>query len=353
MKILIWERYFLKEILKVFFLFLFAFFFLYCAIDYSLHMQDFIQDKKIQFGDIALYYGFQFIKRSTLLLPLALLIASIKVLTSLNAHRELMTLQVSALSFKRLMRPFFFLAVVCTLFNFCATEFFLPRSLTYLDRFYDKHFKHKQTKKYPVRSMVLKDNSKLLYQHYDPTKEAFFDVVWLESPSSIWRMKYLSSTSVGEYVDHLERGSEGLFEKKESMEKREFKKIAWEKNLPRKGFIPTENRSLSQLYQFCFQKKNASYLKGELLTNFYYKCAMPLLPLVVVAACTPFCVQYARKIPLFLLYSLSLFGFISFFTLMDAALILGENRVTAPFWAIFIPFVGCSLPFAWNFFRHE
>ena len=62
----LWERYLLREILKIFFLFLFCFYSLYAMVDYSLHMQDFIVDKRIQFLHIAAYYGFQFVKRCPL-----------------------------------------------------------------------------------------------------------------------------------------------------------------------------------------------------------------------------------------------------------------------------------------------
>src|SRR5690348_8415177 len=85
----IWQRYLFREILKVFFLFLGCFFFLYSILDYSLHMQDFLVDKQIHLGHLFIYYFYQFIKRADLLIPLALLIATLKVLFSFNARGEL------------------------------------------------------------------------------------------------------------------------------------------------------------------------------------------------------------------------------------------------------------------------
>lgn len=352
----IWERYFLREIFKVSALFLFGFFFLYAAIDYSLHMQDFLKDKKLQILDLFVYYGFQFIKRAPLLLPLAMLIATIKVLTSFNAHRELVALQSSGLSFKRLMRPFFFVAALCTLFNIVSCEFLLPKSLTYLDKFYDKHIKHnKQDRKSnPVHILTLKDQSKVIYQTLDKEKGIFFDVIWVQSPDEIWRMRYLSANTdmpEGRFIDHLVRSPQGSFEKKESFEKRIFKEISWDKDPPRKGFIPLENRSLTELFTMGFKEKQSSYMKMELLTHLCYKLAMPFLSLIVVAAASPFCIRYARRSSLFILYALALFGYIAFFTLMDAAIIFGENKTLYPVVAIFAPFILCSFPFLWNFAR--
>src|SRR5579862_8822250 len=98
----IWERYLFREILKVFFLFLGCFFFLYSILDYSLHMQDFLVDKKIHFSHLLIYYSYQFIKRADMLIPLALLIATLKVLFTINARGELVALQASGIPTKRI-----------------------------------------------------------------------------------------------------------------------------------------------------------------------------------------------------------------------------------------------------------
>jgi lipopolysaccharide export system permease protein len=353
----IWERYFLREILKIFGLFLFAFFFLYALIDYSIHMQDFHKDKTVQIADIIIYYSFQFIKRSTLLIPLALLVATIKVLCKFNANREWVALQASGLNFRKLMRPFFIIAIACSAFNYLATEFLLPTTLDYLDRFYYSHFKHStgESKKHPIQVMSLKDNSKLIFQSYDSSRGAFFDVLWLQSSNDIWRIKYLKADPncpIGEYIDHLSRNPLGFFEKKESFNTRAFKEIKWDPNLPRKGFVPLENRSLVELFRLSFHKSvTSSYEKMEALTQFYFKSTLPLLSILVVLACAPFCVHYTRNLPVFFIYAVALFGYIAFFTLMNGAVILGENRVIQPFIAILVPFSLFSAAATWKFIK--
>ena len=353
---MIWQRYFLREICKVFFLFLFGFFFLYAAIDYSVHMQDFLKDKKLQLLDLALYYGFQFIKRATLIVPLALLIATIKVMTSFAAHKEWMALQVAGVSFKRLMRPFLLVSVLCALFNGLSAEFLVPKSLGFLDKFYYEHLKHSkpENKSHAVQSITLLDNSKLIYQTRDPKTGIFFDVIWLRSIDEIWKMRSLevgSSGATGRYIDKIVRTKPGVFEKRESFLEKTFPEIAWEKSYVRKGYVPYENRSLSTLFRMSFAEKATSYAKMELLSQFYYKCAMPALSILVVLAIAPFCIRHARGAPVFFLYASGLFAFIGFFTLMDAALILGENRIAHPAVAILLPLTLCSAPFIWKFAR--
>jgi lipopolysaccharide export system permease protein len=352
---MIWERYFFKEIIKVFFLFLFVFYFLYSVMDYSTHMQDFIVDKQIQISDILLYYANQFLKRADLLIPLALLIATIKVLSTLNANRELVALQASGVKLKKLLSPFFLLAGLCASFNYFSAECLLPKSLNYLDQFHYSHFKHFQEGKRsePVHVLFLKDNSKLIYQNYDAVKGAFFDAIWLSSSDDIWRIKYLKAdpnNPIGQYVDHLKRNSQGFFEKEQSYNSLLFKQIKWERNMPRKGYIPFENRSISELYRLLYHKKTASiYESKEILTRLCFKCVMPLLSFLVLIAITPFCIRYSRHLPIFFIYAFGLFGYISFFTLMDSAVILGENNIFPPLAAILIPFLGCTVGLSWKF----
>lgn len=213
----LWERYLFREIFKVFFMFLGCFFFLYSILDYSLHIQDFLVNKKIHFSHLFIYYFYQFIKRAELLIPLALLIATIKVLFTINARGELVALQASGLSSKKILRPFFIFAFLCSLFNFASSQFLLPSSLNFLDNFRVSHFKHaSEDRKEPIHVIYLKDRSKIIYQNEDKDKNCFFDVFWIRSAEDIWRMKYLScnpDTPTGYWVDHILCSSSGNFEK--------------------------------------------------------------------------------------------------------------------------------------------
>lgn len=340
----IWERYFLLEIFKIFFLFLFSFYFLYIAIDYCSHIQDFVQHSQIQFSKICAYYLFQFVKRADLLIPLALLVSTIKVLFSFNQHFELVAFQIGGIEIKKLMRPFLFVALFFAAFNLTLEEFVLPHSMNFIDRFYDAHLRHTfSTRKEPLHVLHLQDHSKLVYQYYDSSKQAFFDVVWIKNSSDIWRMKYLNAdpeNPLAHYVDHLQRNKEGFFEKKESSKSFLLKDLKWQRDIPRKGLIPFENRSISELAKLLFGKNKLSYSeKSEIQTQFFFKLVMPFLCLLVVVGTAPYCIKYARDGTPFILYAIALFSFVAFFAFMDAAVILGENHTFSPFWTIFSPFL--------------
>lgn len=353
----LWERYVLSELLKVFFLFLGCFFFLYALIDYSLHMQDFIVDKRIQISHIITYYIFQFIKRANLLVPLALLISTLKVLLAMNHRGELIALQASGLSRKKILRPFFFLGFLCVLFNLVSSEFFLPSSLNHLDNFREKHFKHSRrgNRKEPVHVLPLKDRSKIVYQTEDKEGKLYRDVFWIQSVDDIWRMSALSSdpqNPVGYFVDHMKRNAHGNFEKTESFDQYRFDKFRWQADPTGKGYTPIENRRLSELRRMLMQKtKTTAYEYPQILTHFLFKITMPFLALLVIAAGTPFCLRHSRNLPVFFIYAFALFGFIAFFALMDATVILGENLVVSPYAAVLLPFSLCCVLFGFNYYR--
>jgi lipopolysaccharide export system permease protein len=350
----IWERYLLKELFKVFFLFLSCFFFLYSLVDYSLHMQDFIIDKRIQISHIANYYLFQFIKRADLLVPLALLVSTLKVLLTINARGEFIALQASGLAANKILRPFFLVGLLCALFNLASAELFLPSSLNHLDRFREKHFKHSRhgNRKEPVHVVFLKDRSKIVYQTEDRQRKLYLDVFWIRSVDEIWRMSTLSTDAtnpVGSYVDRLKRNSEGNFEKMQSFDQYHFNQFRWQADPSGKGYTPLENRKISQLLRILLQKAKAtSYEYPQALTQFLFKISMPFLAMLVIAAASPFCLRHSRNLPFFFIYAIALFGFIAFFAMMDAAVILGENLVVSPYVAILLP-----LALSWIFFGYN
>ncbi len=347
----IWERYLFKETLKVFFLFLGVFYFLYASIHYSTHMQDFLRSVNVPVLDIGIYYAYHFSKVAHLLLPLALLIGTIKVLTTLNANRELVALQACGMKLISLMRPFFLMATLCTLLSLLNFEFVAPKSAVYIRDFRVSHLKndqrHKETE--AVQVLHLKDHTKLVYQTYDKERKLYLDVIWIRSIDDIWKMKGISNNPrgpIGYFVDHLKRTPDGLLVKAESFPTYTFTDIQWYPERQHKEGLSVESRRLSQLARLAFQKYDPM-----ISTHLFYKCVASLLPFLVVIASAPFCLRYSRNMQIFFIYTIALFGFLAFFTMMDAAVILGENQVFAPLAALFTPFALCLTFFTWKFYR--
>lgn len=352
MRIKIWQRYVFREILSVFLIFLSCFYFTYALIDYSLHMQDFMQDVEITFSQILSYYLFEFIKRADLLIPLALLIATIKVLFSLNIKGELVALRASGISLKKIMRPFFLLASLLAFFNYVSSEWILPPSLNFVDQFQQKHWKSRFNNSH-LSTLALPDQSKLIYRIQDPEKQLLIDVFWLRNADEIWHIKSLSYDSkqpMGFFVDQLKRNKNGFFEKKESFEKYPFTLLCMDSLESYKKPTSIENQKISILLKGLVQKKLSPYEYPTALSYLLLKLTLPLLSLLVVIAIAPFCINHVRSFPVFLTYALALFGFIAFFTLLDAAIILSENEVISAFYTILSPFLIC---FSLFFYRYN
>jgi lipopolysaccharide export system permease protein len=168
-------------------------------------------------------------------------------------------------------------------------------------------------------------------------------------------MKYLQAnpkTPIGEYVDHIVRNKEGFFEKAESYEKCLLPSLKWESHQFNKKQTSVKHQKISQLAYLLWKPGSQSFhLKGEIKTHFFHKLFMPLLPLLAFFAISPFCVRYSRNIPIFLIYGLSIFGFVVFFTLVNALVILGENQIIPPFLAMGLPFLVGFIISSQKFYR--
>lgn len=355
----IWQRYIFKEFFKFALFFLSSFYFLYVIIDFSIHLNDFVHGKQIGIWNVVKYYGFQFIKRADILLPLATLIGTIKILCELNVNKELLAFQSAGIRLKQLLRPLFLSSFLFCLINLGINEYAVPRSLNFIDKFYDAHIGHsfRSSKSIPLHVMHLDDHTKLVYQYYDAAKEAFFDVIWIKNGDDIWRMKYLNADPEnphGEYVDHLVRGQNGGFEKVESDLDHVFIDLSWSTDLPKKGFIPFENQSISELWSLLRDNTHvASYEKQGALTQFLFKVTMPLLCLLTLIAVTPACLKPSRLLPQFFIYSISIFSFVAFIAFMDAAVIIGESNTFPPYLAILVPFALSFGIFGWRFSKAQ
>lgn len=353
MHVKIWQRYLIRKISGFFFLFLGCFYSTYALIDYSLHVQDFMQDTRITFSHIFLYYLFEFIKRADLLIPLAVLITTIKVLFAINIRGELVALRASGLSLKVILRPFFYLAIALTLFSYMSNEWILPSSLTFVDQFQEQHWKS-PSKDSHLYTLSLSDQSKLIYQAKDPQKQLLTDVFWIRSADEIWRMKSLcydlKQQPTGFFVDQLKRNSKGHFEKIESFEKYPFtlfKGLLENYKTP----LSLENQKISTLFKDLVKNRLSPYEYPIALSYFLLKITTPLLSLLAVLAIAPFCISHRRSFPVFLTYALALFGFIAFFTLLDATVILSKNETISAFYAILMPFCICFSLFSYRYFK--
>lgn len=354
----IWERYFLLETIKTALLFLFCFYGVYALIDYANHTAGFNHHNiKIHWQEILIYYVYDFIKRLDILLPLALLIATIRTLCNLNMHHEITALRSSGVSLHRLLRPFLFIALSGSLLILLNLEFLLPSTMTKLRYIEDGRSSKKQSKLNitGARHSTLEDGSILIYQTFDSNLNRFFDVFWVLNIDEIYRMKYLYPSETiprGEIVDHLIRNEKNTLISFKSMKESPFPKMKFSKEKLFETVTPAEDLSLSVLWSKL--PKNHQMQQNEkeypIVAAFYHKLTVSCFCLLAVIGPAPFCVAATRHLPIFFIYASSIFAFIGLYLSLNAATLLAKRQVIESFWIVGVTIL-ITLPLLWNFFK--
>lgn len=345
----IWERYFYKEILKSFFFFIFIFYGLYVLIDYSSHSSSFhYNHSNFKIYEIAIYYLCEFIERMEVLIPFGLLLATIKVLTNLNMHNELVALMASGVKIRTLLRPFIWVGFGMVMLMYINTEFWMPYALQRINHIDQKHRnqKIKSNQSLTVQSLVLKDKTSVIFQNYDSIEKKLINVYWIRNINDLYRIKYLypyNETPTGYFVDHFQRQSSGELISIKTEEVKQFPEMHFHKRDLFQGMIDPEDESITDLWK--------KLPKGNIISNekesatisvFYHKIIMPWLCLLAVLGPAPFCVRYSRNLPLFFIYACSIFGLVTVYLILDSTLLLGKRQILEPWVAIFVPFLVCS-----------
>lgn len=353
----IWERYFLKEFLKGFFLFLIAFYGLYVLIDYANHTTS-LHHHHVTFSikDFVFYYGCEFLKRLGILLPFAILIATIRTLCNLNVHNELVALMASGLSIKKALLPFLWIGLAAVLCVYLNMETTLPAAMKKLQYLEDiqKSEKNKHSKA-SVNHLILEDESLFLFFRYDSVERHFFDTYWIKSFDEIYKIKILNPHEmepVGYDVNHLVRDSNGNLIIVNNFEKMTFPLMKFHQEKLLETIIPAENLALSSLWNKLSIKLDLDNEKeAKIQTAFIYKLILPWLCLLAVIGPAPFCLYFTRHLPVFFIYAGSIFGLLICYLTLDAAKVLGERQVIAPLFALGIPFILFSFLLTYRYSR--
>ncbi len=350
----IWQKHLLLEMVKFILFFLLSLYFIYFLLDCSFHGAKIFGKNSVSLLAALTYYYHNFIMYLNLFLSLGFMLAIIKVLFSMNTHNELIALQMAGISKYAISRPIFFIALVFSLISYLNFEYFIPSSSKAIELFKNTHLRTKKRGKEAFVNTLLLDNStKLIFQKYNSTNKELFDVFWIISSDDIWHIKYLKPTLKpprGMFANHFVR-EEGKLILQNSYESYDFTQINFDKAAIA-SLVPFEARPLSDLYnQFLSKRFSSSKEKAHLSSQLNYKLSMPLLPFIIVLALIPICMHFSKTSRIYTVISLSLFGFIAFYFLMDAAVILAENQVGSPFYIIWTPFLFTGIFFFNKFLK--
>ncbi|KPK33179.1 MAG: hypothetical protein AMS24_02060 [Chlamydiae bacterium SM23_39] len=345
----IWKKYILKETLLFILFFLTAIYIVYFTLDISVHSTR-IFSSNVKYFDVLIYYYHNFILQLNLFLPLSFILAIIKVVYKMNKKNELLTLQMGGISKYKFSIPFFFIAYLLSMISYYNLEYLSPNSYDKIEKFKNDYVRKEKRKKTSLSTILLKDNTKIIYQKYDYSKKQLLDVFYIKSSDDIWHIKYLNTEKpyMGYFADHFKRDNSGKLKKIKSFKNYSFdlsKKVS-------SSFLPIEKKAISQLFlQYINKKFISNKEKAVLLTNLNFKIASPLIYFLIVLSIFPFCIKFSRSNKSFLIFAISIFSFIFFYTLMDAMIILAENNIGSPFWITWSPYILSFIIFSFKFFN--
>ncbi len=344
----IWERMIFFRALRFILFFLVSIYFVYVIIDLSAHSGR-LFSSATSIPSILLYYVHNLLAHFDLFLPLSMLLTTISLLTSMNLHREIVALRMGGISLKKLSRPLFLISFLLTICCYANYEYTSPFSLSFIENFKEKNLHHRGKESVDMQIASLVDGSKVIFHTFDPQKKELFDLFWIRSHSDLWHIKSLSlQTQEGKFADHLvRRKNDNKFEKKESYDRHIFSEIPLSSLTNGNFFIPKEELPLSSLLgQKIFLTKAE---RAATFSHLSYKLVLPLLSPLILLSLVPFCVGFNRNLRIFFVTALALFSFFTFITMMDSCVILGENQVVSPFFALTLPLLFFYLFFGWRF----
>lgn len=354
----IWDRYFFREIVQTTLFFLFTFYGLYVLIDYANHAAT-LHRYHIPFrlDETALYYLCELFRRLNILLPFALLLATIKTLCRLNAQHELIALMASGVSIQRLLQPLLLVGIICTGISYLNTEMVLPLAQKELKKIEDKRSNaSRKHRPHHTQAINLEDNSILIFQSFDTDQQRFVDAYWIRNSDEIYRMKYLypplsEKPPTGHYVDKFERNKEGDLVVKNSLPTLPLPKLQLRQETLFETLSLPEEQSISELYSKLPHDQAISEKESQVVAHYAHKLILPWLCLLAVIGPAPFCLRISRNLPVFFIYAGGIFCLVAFNLIMNAAVLLTRRQTLSVFVALWLPFLLISSVLSWRYLK--
>lgn len=353
-----WKRYVFFQCIRKIILFTISFFLIYVLIDYAIYAKQFSSSNEVSFFDIFIYYLCLFAKRLHFTLLIALTLSIVSTIIGMNEKRELVALFCSGLSKKTFSLFFFYLSFFCATLILLNFQLGIPASLSFLENFEHQYLKKSKKlgfKKVATYALTTKEGYKVLFSKKDPFSSELYDVFLLFSVDDLWKIAKLDpleSSAIGYGADHFTRNGSGALELVEHQDIKKFPSLHIDFLIKKKGQTSYEDLSLLHLLTSCI--KNRSFVGKEpvkMLTQCIYKITLPFLSFLIIIVCVPFCLVFSRRLPIFMIYAMSILGVMTFLTILDAGVILAEGQALSAWVALLCPFFGAVGLFGPKFLR--
>ncbi len=346
------HRYFTRELLKIFFLFIICFFFLYIVIDYTSRLSSL----GLSFSELVVMYACILVRRMEILVPFALLVASIKVLCQANIRNELVALRSCGIPLQKLLNPLFTLGLAFTALLYLNLQFVVPAAQHQIRKI-ETYARRFQQAPHPVQGLPMNAGQHLVYREYDLHTNKFHHVFWIKSMDDVYRMRTLApfeAPPVGEYIQHLRRDTEGNMVVTENIEWAELPKMIFDREELKETLTPPDDRSILQLWRR--MPKNNDHMNHEqrlVRAAFYRKLAVPLLCLIALLYPAPASTAFRRPLKTFFIYCGAMIGLVFLYLALNAAYTIAQAQLFSPLWTLFLPMTAILAIGQWRFARMQ
>lgn len=329
---------FVKEILGV----LFAFYAIYVLLDVMNHIKEIVSGKTSLFTWI-LYYFSSFSKRLDILVPFAILIATIRTLHRHQQRGELIAMLASGTSRTSLMLPYIIVCCCCTVFLLANYNFVYPYAISEINqiREADFHEKNDEIDDLVIKQVLLEDSSRIIYRSYNREEKTLQHVFWVQNPIKLFYIKKLSlnkNQPIGHFVDAIERREYGNFEKVASWKEYTFTDLYLNSETLKESSTLPHDRSLWRLSKelIVYSRTNSSLLP-EIKATLLYKLTFPLLCLVAFFGPAIRLLRFGRVVPILMIYLVSIAGLFFLNLLFQALFVICKNNLISPIIGLTLP----------------
>lgn len=337
------QRHIFKRLFRTFLMLVGLVLSLYMLLDFCTKAVDFADARAINYLFMIKFYGSEFAKKAHILVPICFSLTVALQLIHLSKTKEIVALLSAGMSYKKILKPFWFLAFLLSSFLFVNRHLIVPPTRTFLETYRNDHVRAlKKTKNIDdqIFALVLKDDSKLIYNSFDPQKGRYFDLFWIISPQRVLRIKYLDQTDNGytaHHIDELSRNHLGTLQKKHSFKELSLSK-EWLKGAHFDKSLPIQTQGFDQMIKGL---KNHDYIysKDEIVTELLVMLIMSLSPFWIITMQAPFLSRYSRQIPVLFYIASQLLIFFCTSTLVEGLGIISQRSIASPLILLLTPFI--------------
>jgi len=313
----------------------------YILLDFSMKASDITESTLQDLIFLVKYYACEMSKRAYLLVPLCYLLSLLLQFIKLSKSKELVALLSAGISYKKILKPFFAFSIILSTLLFINREYIVPPTRTFLEDYrndYVRAAKKAKNTDEQIFALVLKDDSKLIYQSYDANKKQYFDLYWIISPNRILRIKYLDVIDSGykaRFIDELNRNQLGAFQKKHSFNELLLSK-EWLKGAHFDKNLPIQTQKIRKLVSASMDH-NLVYSHDERMTELFLVLISSLSPVWLLLLHAPFLSRYSRTLPVLVIVGGNMLAFFCITTVFDGFGIMSQKSIVNPWLLIFTP----------------